>query len=160
METWYRGFYRYMQSCSTPVEDYTTFLVTFLDPVAADHVIQGLTLKGHRDYTTSDIEVARDVLFDAYVDVSKSKQAALTLHRTKQGADTAQAYMHSFAIKLGCIKPEHKLAEWQVVEHFIQGFNSTRLRETLQQMPDGGPPSTYSEERLAAQNLLRQSSDI
>lgn len=84
------------------------------------------------------IDEIRDLLFATYADFGESRRLASTLHMVRQNKDTPMAYITKFDVTLGLITAADRPREYQVIHHFVNGFNDARLKELLlnKEFPD------------------------
>jgi hypothetical protein len=69
--------------------------------------------------------------FQNYGDYHQSRNLAMALHNLHQGNSQPRAYVLKWDTQLARIRRDERPKDFMVVNYFIEGFNSSRLREQL-----------------------------
>jgi hypothetical protein len=131
VQYWYHTFTNYMRLCNNPRSEWSGLLLSYTSPEVATF------LEGHfratRRLAVRDVPVeeVRALLFATYADFAESRRLACTLHQQRQNAKTPMAYITEFDLTLGLITAADRPREYQIIQHFVNGFNNARFREFL-----------------------------
>ena len=156
VEDWWKALKRWLELTHVPEREWTSYLILYCKHNIGARILRMLEEKGYNPPTSAPWVEAAETVTRTYGDPTRSTRIAETLPRERQGADTAQDYIHRFDEKLSQIRRADRLAEWQVTRYFVQGFNSKSLREKLATDGMDRPIRDYTVCREKAYTLIGQ----
>jgi hypothetical protein len=110
--------------------------------------------EGYDTIANNPLLVVRDAFFKHFGNKQASKNVALTMDTLRQDDKSANQYISMFDGRLSMINREDRLPEYMLIDIFIKGFNSSRLREQLILGPGGVQSENYVYCRENAKRLI------